>query len=68
MKDLLFKCRVPHAEMNSQQWQKLFFKLFFWILVEVFLNVIGLDDMADYSEFVFTYPEIIPMTKLESKA
>ena len=40
--------------MKSQQWQKLFFKLMFWLVLEILLNIIGLDDIADYSEFIFS--------------
>ncbi len=29
-------------------------KVITWILVEVFLNVVGLDNLADYSEYIFT--------------
>ncbi len=39
--------------MKSHHWQKLFFKLMFWLALEIILNLIGLDNVADYSEFVF---------------
>ena len=39
--------------MKSPQWQKLFFKLMFWLVLEILLNLMGLDDVADYGEFVF---------------
>ncbi len=35
------------------QWHKLILKIFFWLLVEALLNLIGIDDLADYSEFLF---------------
>lgn len=33
-------------------WQKLITKIFFWLLVEAVFNVLGIDDLADYSEFL----------------
>ncbi len=39
--------------MKSHPMQKLFFKLMFWLVLEIILNLIGLDDLADYSEFIF---------------
>lgn len=33
--------------------QKLFNKTVFWLIAEIWLNLIGIDDLADYSEFVF---------------
>ncbi len=35
-------------------WHKLLFKLTIWLFAEIVLNLIGLDNIADYSEFVFT--------------
>ena len=35
------------------QWHKLLFKLTIWLVAEIVLNLVGLDDMADYSEFIF---------------
>jgi len=37
--------------MNTN-WQKLITKIFFWLLVEAVFNLIGIDDLADYSEFL----------------
>ena len=34
------------------QWHKLILKIFFWLLVEALFNFIGIDDLADYSEFL----------------
>jgi hypothetical protein len=30
-------------------------KLAIWLFAEIFLNLIGLDDIADYSEFIFEH-------------
>ncbi|MEM6404499.1 MAG: hypothetical protein AAF378_22995 [Cyanobacteria bacterium P01_A01_bin.84] len=35
------------------RWRKLLLKTSFWIATEILLNLIGIDDLADYSEFVF---------------
>jgi hypothetical protein len=35
------------------QWTKFFCKTGIWLTVEIWLNLIGLDNIADYSEFVF---------------
>ncbi|HEY9862012.1 MAG TPA: hypothetical protein V6D16_21130 [Candidatus Obscuribacterales bacterium] len=35
------------------QWQKTFKQLTFWLVAEIILNLSGLDNLADYSEFVF---------------
>lgn len=34
-------------------WKKLCIRLGFWILAEIYLGFLGLDDLADYSEFLF---------------
>ncbi|MBE9167868.1 hypothetical protein IQ238_10165 [Pleurocapsales cyanobacterium LEGE 06147] len=40
-------------------WQKLFILTFVWLLSEVFLGFLGLDDLADYGEFVFSQKVIV---------
>ena len=35
-------------------WQQVLCKTGVWLAVEVWLNIIGLDNMADYCEFLFT--------------
>ncbi|ACK69413.1 conserved hypothetical protein [Gloeothece citriformis PCC 7424] len=35
------------------KWKVLLPKLLFWLVIELFLNCIGIDDLADYGEFVF---------------
>ncbi|MGB7485379.1 MAG: hypothetical protein WA901_04265 [Phormidesmis sp.] len=45
--------QVQWQQANQQiQWRKLISKLFFWLTVEIILNLVGLDNMADYSEFL----------------
>lgn len=33
-------------------WKKLFFSLVLWFVAEICLTILGLDDLADYSEFI----------------
>lgn len=40
-------------------WSKLFIKITGWLLVELLLNAVGLDTLADYSEYLFTTKETI---------
>ena len=32
---------------------KIFTKVVIWLVAEIVLNFVGLDDLADYSEFIF---------------
>ncbi|MCG5058404.1 MAG: hypothetical protein WAN66_28355 [Limnoraphis robusta] len=41
------------------RWKKFFAKTLIWLLAELLLNFIGLDDLADYSEFIFERNVII---------
>jgi len=34
-------------------WKKLVFTTTLWLVTEIILNFLGLDNLADYSEFVF---------------
>ncbi|MDJ0687217.1 MAG: hypothetical protein QNJ41_01790 [Xenococcaceae cyanobacterium MO_188.B32] len=38
--------------MNSQ-WQHSILKISFWVIVELLLNLLNLDTLGDYSEFIF---------------
>jgi hypothetical protein len=33
-------------------WQQLTIKILFWIAVEIVLNILGVDQLADYGEFI----------------
>lgn len=35
------------------QWKKLLVKTTLWLAAEIILNVVGLDNLADYSEFIY---------------
>ena len=45
------------------QWQKLWFKIILWLGAEILLTSIGLDDLADYSEFLCQQQEMASMGK-----
>ena len=47
------------------QWQKLIFQIMFWFLLEVVFNFIGIDELADYSEFLLM-PKITPELNLST--
>ena len=44
------------------KWQKLLANLFFWAIAEATLTIVGLDNIADYSEFLLAKEEIATMT------
>ncbi len=38
--------------MNKSK-NKILLKIFVWLIAEIILNFVGLDDLADYSEYIF---------------
>ena len=36
-------------------WKTLFIRVSFWLAAEVLLNIMGIDDLADYSEYHFEH-------------
>lgn len=38
---------------NSKIWKNVVYKTGIWLAAEIWLNIIGLDNIADYSEFIF---------------
>ena len=44
------------------RWQKLLTNLFIWAIAETTLNVVGLDTIADYSEFLLIKKDITSIT------
>ena len=44
------------------QWQKTLLQISFWLIIEILLNLLGLDNLADYSEFVFEQKTITVST------
>jgi len=45
------------------KWSKLVFKIIGWLSAEIFLTAIGLDNLADYSEFVFQYRALVQIAE-----
>ena len=45
------------------QWKKLWVKIIIWLGAEILLTAIGLDDLADYSEFLGHQKEIASLFK-----
>jgi hypothetical protein len=41
------------AKGKIMQWKKLLVRIVFWLSMEIVLSLLGLDDIADYSEFIF---------------
>ena len=41
------------------RWQKLLLIVTFWLATEICFNWLGIDDLADYSEFIFKQPLIV---------
>ncbi|HEY9673649.1 MAG TPA: hypothetical protein V6D11_19570 [Waterburya sp.] len=47
------------------QWRKLLVKTTVWIAAEIILNLLGLDNLADYSEFI--YEQDVPVLSQSSQ-
>ena len=43
----------------NMQWQKLLLTATFWLVTEICFNFLGIDDIADYSEFIFKQQVIV---------
>ena len=41
------------------KWSQLALKITVWLFAEIYLTVIGLDNLADYGEFVFQYKALV---------
>lgn len=44
---------------RNRKWKKIALKVTIWLVAEVYLNFLGLDNMADYSEFIFERDAIV---------
>lgn len=44
------------------QWKKLLVKTTVWLAAEIILNLLGLDNLADYSEFIYEQ-EVMVLTQ-----
>ena len=45
------------------RWKKLFLKTSVWLTAEIILTVVGLDNLADYSEFVLQNQTMTQVTE-----
>jgi hypothetical protein len=45
--------RLGQKEVGVMRWKKLLIRVSLWLVTEISLNCLGLDTLADYSEFVF---------------
>ena len=50
------------------RWKTLLTKSLIWLVAEIALNSLGLDTLADYSEFVFDKNEIVHLSQREVKS
>ena len=41
------------------RWKKLLVKTTLWLVAEIWLNFLGIDNLADYSEFIFERHETV---------
>lgn len=46
------------------KWKKLWLKIIIWLGAEILLTAIGLDDLADYSEFLGHQKEVASSIKI----
>jgi hypothetical protein len=44
--------------MNGQT-TKWVVKFLLWLVIEITLNLVGMDDLVDYSEFLFEHPTVV---------
>ncbi len=51
-----------HPVCPSVNWQKLLISLVLWLIAEICLNCVGLDDLADCSEFLLDRHAAIVLT------
>jgi len=52
-------CMTGDTTMTSCR-KKVVIRLVFWVVAEISLNAIGIDDLADYSEFIFEKRSMVP--------
>jgi hypothetical protein len=52
--------------MMKEWWKQQFTKIAIWVVTEILLSLIGLDTLADYSEFVFEQKEVSQVAVLLS--
>lgn len=50
---------ILYQKRKQIRWKELLVKLILWLSLEIILNVLGLDDLADCSEFIFEKDYIV---------
>ena len=53
--------------MNAQ-WEKIVFKILCWLFLEIIFNLIGIDDLVDYSEFALRPKVVVQVNCLFTNA
>lgn len=57
----------PQREAQPKiRWKKLFLKSSVWLSAELVLNVVGLDNIADYSEFLLKNQVVAQVSEVVS--
>ncbi len=51
--------------MMKVRWKRAAVEITVWLIAEILLNLLGLDNLADYSEFLFQYQVITMSHSLE---
>ena len=54
----LFKDTIMKAK-----WSQLVLKIIVWLFAEMYLTVLGLDNLADYGEFVFQHKALLTIAE-----
>ena len=47
------------------RWKRLVLEITVWLVAEIVLNLLGLDNLADYSEFIFQSKFLLVSNSLE---
>ncbi|MGD1922153.1 MAG: hypothetical protein ACFCAD_26620 [Pleurocapsa sp.] len=51
--------------MTDINWQSLIMKICYWLLIEAVFNLIGIDALADYSEFLLMPKIAVQLERLK---
>ena len=46
------------------RWKKLLIKTTLWLIAEIWFNFLGIDNLVDYSEFIFERHEIVQLQNI----
>lgn len=53
------------GQVMTIRWQQLLVSLSLWLIAELFLNLVGIDDLVDYSEYIFDRHAIVMLRSSE---